>query len=99
MASGIFNPILYQLSINNLKKSDLCRIIGVSAPTIQSWIDHPETMQLKHIISLAGLFQISVEELVYLMLRNKPKLKNKKNKSGSWYIDAIREKHKDDSNV
>lgn len=46
-------------------------------------------MRLEHIILLSGLFQLPVEELVYLLVRNKARI----NKEDKWYLEEVRNKH------
>ena len=45
------------------------------------------------IITLAGLFGLSVEELVYILIRNKAQVVTNST-NGTWYIESIRDKHK-----
>lgn len=86
-------PILWQAAKVGLTKNELCRTLGVSLNTLNTWIVSPEIMQLKHIYVMAGLFGLSVEELVYILVRNKAQVKTK-SLNGKWYIESIRDKYK-----
>jgi len=48
-------------------------------------------IRLDHLIVLAGLFGMSCEELVFILLRNKKSV----SKEGKWYIEGIRSKYED----
>jgi len=75
---------------NNLSREDVCVAINVTQKTLTSYINNLESIQLKTIIPLAGLFNIPVEQLVYMLVRNKPSL----NKSDKWYIEEKRQAYK-----
>lgn len=80
------NVILKQLAKNNFSKSDLCRMLDVSQPTIDCWIKDPGLIRLRELNTIAGLFGINVLELVYLLERTKPVLK----KADKWYIENVK---------
>lgn len=82
------------MSKAQLTKGDLSKVLGISLNTLNTWIKAPTMIKLKDIITLSGLFGISCEELVYILTRNKPQVKTKNVKSGVFYIDNIRSKHK-----
>ena len=86
------HPIMWQARRVNISKSDLCNALSISLPSLQDYLKHPRLIRLEHIMVMAGLFGLSCEELVYIILRNKPQL----NQSGKWYIEEIRNKHKED---
>lgn len=88
------NPIVWQCKKANITKDTLCKSLGISQVTLRSWIVNPNIMQLKHITIMSGLFGLSCEELVYILIRNKPQLKTDGSNHGVFYIDNIRSKHK-----
>lgn len=87
------SPILWQASKAGIVKADLCKALGISLDTLNKWIKSPYMIQLKYIVVMAGLFGLSCEELVYMLLRNKPQMKTNSH-NGKWYIETIRDKHK-----
>jgi hypothetical protein len=88
------NTIIWNLANVKLTKYDLCNILHTDPNTLNKWISQPGLMPLDKITLLAGLFGMYAEELVYLLRRNKPSLK----KEGIWYLEQIREKHKNTGN-
>jgi hypothetical protein len=88
------NPILWQCHKANLTQDALCKALGISKVTLRVWIKNPFCIQLKHIQVMAGIFGLSCEELVYILIRNKPQLITKGSTHGKWYIESIRDKHK-----
>ena len=92
--TGKYSPILWQMNKVNLTKQDISRIIHVELNTLNVYISNPLMIPLKHILTMSGLFGMSPEELVYILLRNKPQLIGQDNKTGSWYIEDIRERNK-----
>lgn len=72
---------------NNLKKTDICRLLEISQPTLEKWIQKPGTINLKYIIMLSGLLNIRIEVLVYLLSRNKPKVNS--NVKKHWLSEDI----------
>ena len=82
------SPIIYNLKGLNLTKTDLCKHLNIGGQTLNDYIEKPSTMRLETITIMAGLFGMTVERLVYLLLRNKPTL-NKRDKFGKWYLESI----------
>ncbi len=87
------SPLLWQAQKAGIQKNELCKRLGISYHTLSKWIENPDIMQLKHITILAGLFGLQVEELVYMLLRNKPQMKTNSH-NGVFYIENIRDKYK-----
>jgi len=87
------SPLLWQAKKVSLTKGDLCRACHVEVNTLNKWIKNPEGIQLRHLITLSGLFGIPVEELVYIIVRNKPQVKTN-SANGVYYIELIRDKYK-----
>jgi hypothetical protein len=85
------NPLVLLANKSNLTKSNIYRALRVEANTYNTYIANPLIMPLKSIVILSGLFGISVEELVYLLIRNKPIL-HKEHKA---YIGSLIDKHKE----
>ncbi len=77
---------------NNLTREDVCMGVGITQNTLKSYIDHPELMQLCKIVPLAGLFNVPVETLVYMFIRNKSFI----NKNDKWYLEDIKSKRIED---
>lgn len=69
------SPIRYLCKRNNLSLTDVCRVLGIAEVTMQVYIKKPFTIRLQDICTMAGLFGISVLELVYLLSVNKPQSK------------------------
>ncbi len=88
------NPIVWQCKKANITKDTLCKALGISQVTLRGWINNPNIMQLKHLYVMAGLFGLSCEELVYILVRNKPQLKTDSVDHGVFYIESIRDKYK-----
>lgn len=91
---GKQSPILYQMNKCNFTRIDIYRILHVEANTFKAYINNPLMIPLKHIITMAGLFGLSPEELIYIILRNKPQPIGQDNKHASWYLENIKEKNK-----
>lgn len=89
-----YNPILWQADKAGITKDNLCVHLGISRVTLNKWIADPSIMQLKHITIMSGMFGLSCEEFVYILIRNKAQVKTDTVKSGVFYIDNIRSKHK-----
>lgn len=70
-------PIIYYLRINNLTKIALCRLLHCTHNRLDHYIEDYTIIPLKHIILMAGLFNISPEQLVYLLIRTKETLQEK----------------------
>ena len=85
------NPLIFHMEKANLSKSDLVQVLRIEANTLNKHLDNPSLIPLGRIITLAGLFGLSPEELVYLLLRNKRNVCL----SGKWYIEGIRSKYED----
>jgi lambda repressor-like predicted transcriptional regulator len=92
--NGNLSPILWQAHKAGITKGDLCRTLGISLNTLKTWLNNPSIMQLKHLYVMAGMFGISIEELVYIIARNKPQIETKTCDHGKWYIESIRERNK-----
>lgn len=88
------SPIVWQMKRNKLTTVNCCTILGITSKTLRAWIKDPGIIQLKNLIILAGLFGIHVEELIYIIIRNKPQAIGHKNKFGSWYLENIKESNK-----
>ena len=88
-----YNVILHYMKVCNLSKADLCRRMKVSIPTLNCWLNDFTIMRLSDILNLCGILPISPEELIYCLTRTKHQVKHKGDK---WYIEEIRNKHKDD---
>lgn len=59
------------LKENNMKKSDLARIIGISQPTINAWYTKGyENVSLSTLMKISKLFKITLEELLNGDLEN-----------------------------
>ena len=78
--------IIYHIKRKNYTKTQIAKLLNVSNATIHKYLNNPYTMSLQQLILLCGLFGCSIEELVYLISKNKAKL----NKEGFWYLEDIR---------
>ena len=76
--NGELSPLTWQLKKHKLSHTDLCTMLNISLPTLRTWIQSPGIIQLKHLVSISGLLSMPVEELVYLLIRNKPNLEPQK---------------------
>lgn len=83
------HPIVFQSNKNNLTPIDLCKILGITKNTLKAYIKNPGLIRFEHMMVMSGLFGLPVEELVYLILRNKPQLK----RDDKWYLEELRNKH------
>lgn len=79
-----FNPILYNLERCKLTKNDLCKMLGISRLTLKAYIENPDKITLTQLYVMSGMFGISPESLIYLLIRNKPQVKE----SDKWYIET-----------
>lgn len=62
---NFLNNLEKLLQLNNMKKSDLARKIGISQPTINAWYTKGyENVSLSTLIKISKLFEISLEELI-----------------------------------
>lgn len=53
------------LQLNDMKKSDLAKKVGISQPTINAWYTKGyENVSLSTLIKISKLFNISLEELI-----------------------------------
>lgn len=86
------NPLMFQMEKAHLSKSDIVQVLRCELNTLNKHLDNPSLIPLGRIITLAGLFGMSTEELVYLLLRNKQQVSI----NCKWYIEEIRDKYKDD---
>lgn len=82
-----FNPILFNINKHKLSKIAVVKMLGTTKDTFDSWIENPFNMRLEHIVKLAGLFNMTAEELIYLLIRNKPQLTQK----DRWYLESIKQ--------
>ncbi len=85
------HPIIAQMLKSKLGKSDVTNALQVDRSTFDSWLANFLLIPLPKLLVLAGLFGISIEELVYLLFRNKQTV----SKEGKWYIEEIRDRYKD----
>lgn len=89
-----YNTIKWNAKRLNLRLRDIYKALHISDKTLSIYIENPHTMQIKHLLVMAGLFGMSPEELLYLLLRNKPQVKGQDNKHGVYYLEDIRERNK-----
>lgn len=80
------SPIESLCKRNNLGKFDICRLLGISLPTLNSYIKNPGQIRLKDLHLIAGFVGINVLELVYLLDRTKPAIKKK----DKWYMEGLK---------
>ena len=73
----------------NLRQIDLAKLLNIDEKTMGRYIKDPFLINLRTIILMSGVFGMAPEELVYIILRNKPQL----NKTGKWYLNDIKAKH------
>ena len=85
------HPIIAQMIKCKLGKSDVTNALQVDRSTFDSWLANYLLIPLPKLLVLSGLFGLPIEELIYLLFRNKPSL----SKEGKWYIEEIRDKYKD----
>jgi len=85
------HPIIVLMQRNNMTRQDLCQALHISQNTLHSYLVDPNIMQLKMVYCLAGLFNVPIETLVYMLIRNKPNI----NKNDKWYLEDIKSKYKD----
>ena len=90
------HPILFHARKKNITKTDLRRLCGVSRETFETWLGETPLIRLRELILISGVLGMPIEELVYILVRNKPNVDARlsKEKNGKWYIESIREKHK-----
>lgn len=84
------HPILRQCKIKNLNVVDLANLMDLSTVSLYTYIKDPFKLNLRQLTLMAGIFGLSPEEFIYILLRNKPSVNDK----GKWYIEDIRNKHK-----
>lgn len=82
------NPIVSQMKKNRLQKSDICRLLDITQATVNNYINDPGLIRLRDLYLLSGIFGLNILELVFLLERNKPKIK----KADKWYIDEFSRK-------
>ena len=82
------NPIVYNLERCKLTKGDLCKAMGITRKTLEVYLNDYSLINIRDLLIMSGLFGLPVEELVYILVRNKPQL----NKPGKWYLEEIRKK-------
>ncbi len=78
------NPIVSQIKQNNLQKEDICKLLNISQATLNNYINNPYLIRLGDIHQLASIFNLGILEFIYLLERNKPKLK----KEDKWFIES-----------
>jgi len=78
--------IMYYIKRKNYTKTQVAKLLNVTNATLHKYLNNPYNMSLRQLILLSGLFGCSIEELVYLVSKNKAKL----NKEGFWYLEDIR---------
>lgn len=69
--------------------SMLSKALNISRPTTYKLIENPFLMTLQQLYTMAGLFGITVEEFVYCLSRNKPKIKTREDR---WYLSDSKDK-------
>ena len=89
---GVFHPILFQMKRNNIAKIDVCKALNVCKGTLESYIKDYRLIRVKDLLTLSGLFGLSVEEFVYILVRHKPMINKKEDRL---FLTAIRERNKD----
>ncbi len=65
--------------------------LNVTTKTMNTYIKSPYMMTLRHLLCLSGLFKMSVEELVFNLVR----CRQQSNEVGKWYLDEFRDRYKD----
>lgn len=90
MKASKHHPIVFNAAKNNLSLNDIIRELGITHVTLRTYMQRPSNMKMDHLLILSGLFGMPPEELLYILLRNKPQL----NSAGKWYLEEIRNKHK-----
>jgi len=88
---GTHHPIIFQMTKNNIAKIDVCKALGVCKATLDSYIKDYRLIRVKDLLTLSGLFGLSIEEFVYILVRHKPMVK----KSDKKYLFDIRERSED----
>ena len=83
------NVIKNQATKNNISLFDISRKLHISIQTLLRYCDNYNTIPLEHIIIMSALFGIPIEELVYMLIRNRAKL----DKPDKWYLENIRTKN------
>ncbi len=78
--------IMYYIKKVGCTKTEIAKLLDVSNATLHKYINNPYHMSFKQLMLLSGLFCCNIEELVYLMRKNKPQLK----KDDKWYLDTIK---------
>lgn len=91
---GSEHPIEYHLQKHNLTKRNLAAALGVSYISVLGYVKNPMLLSLRQILIISGLFGLSAEEFVYLLLRHKCKVESQHSDHGKWHIQEIRDKHK-----
>ncbi len=81
--------IIIQMNKNRLQKSDICRLLNISIPTINNWIANPGLIRFYDLHLLASIFNMGVLELVYLLDRGKAKIK----RDDKWFLQEIKNKY------
>ena len=68
----------------------------MSRETFECWLAETPLIRLRELILISGVLGMPIEELVYILVRNKPNVDARlsKEKNGKWYIESIREKYK-----
>jgi transcriptional regulator with XRE-family HTH domain len=84
------NVIKNQAKKNNTSLFEISRQLHISIQTLLRYCDNYNNIPLQHIILMSALFGMPVEELVYMLMRNRAKL----DAPDYWYLDNIRAKNK-----
>ena len=74
-----------------MTKGDIYKILNITANTYNSYIENPYIMPLRRLIQLSGLFGLSPEQLLYLLLRNQAV----HTKESLVHLGDLLDKHKD----
>ena len=77
--------IMYYIKKKGCTKTEVAKLLDVSNATLHKYLNNPYHMTLKQLISLCGLFECSIHELVYLVSKNKAKADNK----AKWYLNDV----------
>jgi hypothetical protein len=68
------NTIIALADKNGFTKQDICRLMGISRPTLEDWIANCGIIRHKDMCQLAGLFGVHIVDFVWMLERNKVRI-------------------------
>lgn len=78
-----YHPFVRYSVAHNISIMGLCKLLGLSTKTFYKWIVSPSIIPLGKLYKLAGICEISIHEIIYLLEKNNGKMQD----SDSWYLE------------